>query len=310
MFQSNSSSWESGMASPILNRLSMFSSKGYTQQEQKEVSKEMSVSGSLDTIAQSPYSTLYDYNKESSDEEEEKLFDFCGLLEYQPMPVAQFTDMGEDKMLSSSLLKGSTKIHKEKIQSSKSKGSNNGSPKVKRDNWKNEEDAQLLALYKQYGPQWSKIAAVLTSRTGKQIRERYINVLRPDISHEEWTEEEERKLMELGEKLGKKWCKIVAYLPGRTETQVKNKFCLLQKKGRSSPSSDAGTEQDQIQPQFEDRFTNLSCSSFNMIPKSTEVMSVETNEVDTFLKLGKRHSSANPDVLFGDNFRELSWNSL
>lgn len=93
-----------------------------------------------------------------------------------------------------------------------------------RDKWKPEEDSQLLALYETYGPQWSKIAAMLNNKTGKQVRDRYINNLKPELSHKEWTKEEETLFISLYKKYGNKWSKIAQHLPGRSGNQVKNKF--------------------------------------------------------------------------------------
>jgi hypothetical protein len=45
-------------------------------------------------------------------------------------------------------------------------------------------------------------------RTPKQIRERYINFIRPNISQDDWTIEEDLKLVDLINKYGQKWKKI------------------------------------------------------------------------------------------------------
>ena len=44
----------------------------------------------------------------------------------------------------------------------------------------------------------------------------------PSVNKEEWTEEEDQKLVELVQQMGTKWSKIAALLPGRTDTYVKN----------------------------------------------------------------------------------------
>ena len=65
---------------------------------------------------------------------------------------------------------------------------------------------------------------MMEGRTGKQIRDRYLNKLRPNIRRGEWTIEEDRTLLSCYYQIGHKWSKIATYLPGRTEGQVKNRF--------------------------------------------------------------------------------------
>ena len=64
----------------------------------------------------------------------------------------------------------------------------------------------------------------MKDRTGKQIRDRYLNNLNPDIDDKEWTPEEDNMLLYLYYTWGKKWSKIATCLPGRSEGQVKNRF--------------------------------------------------------------------------------------
>lgn len=65
---------------------------------------------------------------------------------------------------------------------------------------------------------------MLGTKNGKQIRERFINKLDPKIKKEEWTEEEDRKILELYSNIGSKWSEISKHLPGRPENKIKNRF--------------------------------------------------------------------------------------
>lgn len=65
---------------------------------------------------------------------------------------------------------------------------------------------------------------MLGTKTGKQIRERFINKLDPRIKKEDWTDEEDRKIIELFSQIGRKWSEISKFLPGRPENKIKNRF--------------------------------------------------------------------------------------
>lgn len=65
---------------------------------------------------------------------------------------------------------------------------------------------------------------MLGSKNGKQIRERFINKLDPKIKKEEWSEDEDRMVLELFSKIGSKWSEISKHLPGRPENKIKNRF--------------------------------------------------------------------------------------
>lgn len=126
------------------------------------------------------------------------------------------------------ILRQSKKINKEESDQTlpNTRLNNNRSRK---NGWKAEEDAQLCQLVAELGPQWTKIGSILGKKTGKQVRDRYMNTSRPDINYTEWTEEEDNLFLSLLGKHGKKWCQIASEMPGRTENQVKNKFYCLRR---------------------------------------------------------------------------------
>jgi len=82
------------------------------------------------------------------------------------------------------------------------------------------------------------ISSKMEDRTGKQIRDRYLNILRPNLKKGEWSTPEDALLVSLYYQLGHKWSSIAKYMPGRSEAQVKNRFYSHIKKKLSEESND------------------------------------------------------------------------
>jgi len=95
---------------------------------------------------------------------------------------------------------------------------------TKRQPWQSHEDEKVIELVSKHGQSWALIASMMEGRSGKQIRDRYLNKLRPDIKIDEWNKEEDQQLINFFHEHGRKWSKIATLLPGRTEGQVKNRF--------------------------------------------------------------------------------------
>lgn len=139
--------------------------------------------------------------------------------------------------------------------SNSSTPSPDGSPKKeapkrgKRNPWQPHEDAKLIELVDKHGQIWSVLATMLEGRTGKQIRDRYLNILRPNIRKGDWTPQEDQYILALYHQFGTRWCKICSYIPGRTEGQVKNRFYAHIKKkllgNEMQPNQDPSNEVSQ-----------------------------------------------------------------
>lgn len=56
------------------------------------------------------------------------------------------------------------------------------------------------------------------------MKEHYHNYLRPEIKKDEWTLEEDLKLIELLNRYGKEWKIIERSFEGRTQNQIKNRY--------------------------------------------------------------------------------------
>ncbi|CAK63260.1 unnamed protein product (macronuclear) [Paramecium tetraurelia] len=97
--------------------------------------------------------------------------------------------------------------------------------------WSKEEDQILIEIANDhyYKNNWTELTIKFnsissTQRYPKQIRERWNNVLNPNISRSTWTKEEKIKLLQLILNYGKKWSKIQVELNGRSENQIKNQY--------------------------------------------------------------------------------------
>lgn len=86
------------------------------------------------------------------------------------------------------------------------------------------EDAKILELYKAHGPKWSTIAKKLKTRTRKQIRERFLNILDENHSKSPFTLEEDLRLFSLFKKHGNKWAYISTFFPNRTTDKIRIRF--------------------------------------------------------------------------------------
>ncbi|TYH53843.1 hypothetical protein ES332_D09G128500v1 [Gossypium tomentosum] len=95
---------------------------------------------------------------------------------------------------------------------------------LKKGPWTSAEDAILVDYVKKHGEgNWNAVQKHSgLSRCGKSCRLRWANHLRPDLKKGMFTPEEERRIVELHAKLGNKWARMAAELPGRTDNEIKN----------------------------------------------------------------------------------------
>nr|QCH41118.1 MYB transcription factor 6 [Dimocarpus longan] len=97
--------------------------------------------------------------------------------------------------------------------------------KVKRGPWSPEEDATLISYLETHGTGGNWIALPQKAglkRCGKSCRLRWLNYLRPDIKHGNFTEDEDEIICTLYTQMGSRWSLIASNLPGRTDNDVKN----------------------------------------------------------------------------------------
>ncbi|XP_022752437.1 transcription factor GAMYB-like isoform X2 [Durio zibethinus] len=110
------------------------------------------------------------------------------------------------------------------VEEVSSRGNMRESSHMKKGPWTSAEDAILVDYVKKHGEgNWNAVQKNSgLSRCGKSCRLRWANHLRPDLKKGVFTPEEEQRIIELHAKLGNKWARMAAELPGRTDNEIKN----------------------------------------------------------------------------------------
>lgn len=94
-------------------------------------------------------------------------------------------------------------------------------PNIKRGKWTVAEDKQLSVAVNSYGSHnWVKVQQHVPGRTDVQCRERWVNILNPELRSGPWTSEEDKKLIDAVTKHGPgRWSQIATLLYPRTDNQ-------------------------------------------------------------------------------------------
>lgn len=92
--------------------------------------------------------------------------------------------------------------------------------------WTTEEDDQLRMVVDDLGTKnWKLVSSKLEGRDPAECQYRWQKVLKPSLVKGPWTEEEDRRVVELVETLGaKKWSLIASHLPGRVGKQCRERW--------------------------------------------------------------------------------------
>lgn len=103
-------------------------------------------------------------------------------------------------------------------------------PGVRKGQWQDHEDAIVVEAVTTSSEQpftrWSDLAQRLPGRVGKQIRDRWVNHLNPNINHLPFSREDDLLLWNGHKKYGKRWVEISTkyFNSGRSENHIKNRW--------------------------------------------------------------------------------------
>jgi hypothetical protein len=98
-------------------------------------------------------------------------------------------------------------------------------PTLMKGSWTRAEDQTIVEFVESHGTKsWSHLTTILPGRIGKQCRERWVNHLNPEICHEPFTPEDDRRIMELHRTHGNKWARIADLMRSRSCNAIKNRW--------------------------------------------------------------------------------------
>ncbi|KAI4370395.1 hypothetical protein MLD38_018750 [Melastoma candidum] len=133
---------------------------------------------------------------------------------------------------------------------------------VKKGPWTAEEDKKLINFIITNGHCCWRAVPKLAGlrRCGKSCRLRWTNYLRPDLKRGLLSDSEEQLVIDLHARLGNRWSKIAARLPGRTDNEIKNHWNTHIKKKLLKMGIDPVTHQPLGQPQNQPKHEESSAS--------------------------------------------------
>ncbi|XP_077221628.1 transcription factor RAX3-like [Tasmannia lanceolata] len=164
---------------------------------------------------------------------------------------------------------------------------------VKKGPWSPEEDSKLKEFIGKYGTGGNWIALpykACLKRCGKSCRLRWLNYLRPNIKHGEFTDDEDRVICTLFATIGSRWSIIASQIPGRTDNDIKNYWNTKLKKKLLG----IHPQQKPHQNSLERSSSQSSCYTTSKLPKVLAGFPVSPYLYNTSSLIQDHHSFSGP----------------
>ena len=111
---------------------------------------------------------------------------------------------------------------------------NNNDNMFSRRPWTIEEDKELMRLVLEHGRKWSIIWHNFQNRSQKELRQRYLTMLDPNLVQYAFTKEEDNFILKKVSQIGKNWALIADMLEKRTPKSVAKRYQILVNKAKQT----------------------------------------------------------------------------
>ncbi|KAI4371306.1 hypothetical protein MLD38_019557 [Melastoma candidum] len=172
---------------------------------------------------------------------------------------------------------------------------------VKKGPWSPDEDAKLRDYIEKHGTGGNWISLPQKAglrRCGKSCRLRWLNYLRPNIKHGEFTDEEDSIIYTLFSTIGSRWSVIAAQLPGRTDNDIKNYWNTKLKK-RLAGTNPGSIPTPSIPHSKNQDYFNQQTMTVPLLSSSSPLNSADNASTNSFSHFGAQDNDNN---LFSENF--------
>ena len=141
---------------------------------------------------------------------------------------------------------------------------------------------------------WEQIAKMIPNRNARQCHDRWCFYLSPTVKKTPWTEEEEKQLIDLINTIGPHWVSISKQMPGRTDTQIKNRWNVIKRRNEVDRKSN---------PQYNTVFPNVNVvrpeEGYGTSPHPTAFSGISNQQISVPLPIPQIHSTGyQPQISF------------
>lgn len=139
--------------------------------------------------------------------------------------------------------------------------------KKKRSPFSPEEDLLLKNLVENSKIiNWTEIASCIPGRNSRQCRDRYQHYLDPNVTHGNWTPEEDALIRKLYKENGPCWAVMSHHLKGRNNNSIKNRYNNHLKNGNIPEYQAQNTNDCQFSESIDDNQLELSNTTEEVKP--------------------------------------------